>query len=62
MPGHSAGAAAVWGIEADSPEDLFEFAKKLWPVGTLSLTLKVKGGSPEWRAIGNEKILQRLRA
>jgi hypothetical protein len=45
----------------DEVEDLFEFAKKLWPVGTLSLTLKVKGGSPEWRAIGNE-ILQRLRA
>jgi hypothetical protein len=60
-PGHSAGATAVWDIEADEVEDLFEFAKKLWPVGTLSLTLKVKGGSPEWRAIGNG-ILQRLRA
>jgi hypothetical protein len=60
-PGHSAGATALWEIEADELEDLFEFAKKLWPVGTLSLTLKVKGGSPEWRAMGDE-ILQRLRA
>jgi hypothetical protein len=60
-PGHSTGATALWEIEADELEHLFEFAKKLWPVGTLSLTLKVEGGSPEWRAMGNE-ILQRLRA
>jgi hypothetical protein len=61
MPGRSAGATAVWEIEAEELEDLFEFAKKLRPMGTLSLTLRVKGGSPEWRAMGNE-ILQRLRA
>jgi len=61
MPGQPAGAIAVWNIAAEELEDLFEFAKKLWPVGTLSLTMKVTGGSPEWRALGNE-ILQRLRA
>ena len=51
MPGHSAGATAVWEVEAEELEDLFEFAKKLWPVGTVSLTLRVEGGSPELRAM-----------
>ena len=60
-PEHLADATAQWNVEADSPEELFEFTKKLWQLGTLSRTLKAKSCSAESRAKGNE-ILQRLRA
>jgi len=60
-PEHLAGATAIWNVEADSPEELLEFAKKLWRLGTLSRTLKAKSCSRESRAKGDE-ILQRLRA
>jgi len=56
-PEHFASATAEWNVEANSTEELFEFTKKLWRLGTLSRTLKAKSGRPEE---GN-KILQRLR-
>jgi len=56
-----ANGTAEWSIEADSPEALLDFGRKVWDVGTLAQTLKAKSSTPWSRAEG-EKLLQRLRA
>src|SRR5262245_2596250 len=60
-PEHIASSEAEWAIETDSPDELFEFGKKLWRFGTLSQTLKPESCTPESRAKG-DGVLQRLRA
>jgi hypothetical protein len=59
-PEHIARSEAEWAIETDSPDELFEFSKKLWRFGTLSQTLKAESCTPESRAKGDQ-VLQRLR-
>jgi len=59
-PEHLANSEAEWGIETDSPDELFDFGKKVWHIGTLSRTLKAESCTPESRAKGDQ-VLQRLR-
>lgn len=60
-PEHLASSKAEWAIEADSPDQLLQFGKKLWRLGTLSETLKAESCTRESRANGDH-VLQRLRA
>ena len=51
---------AEWDIDADSPQSLLDFGRKLWGTGTLSRTLTARSSSTESRAKG-EEILRLLR-
>ncbi len=57
----TAPGTAEWSIEAESPEALLDFGRKLWSVGTLAQTLKAQSCTQESRTRG-EELLQRLRA
>jgi hypothetical protein len=52
------GPFADWRIQAESEEWLYDFAKRVWDLGSLSKTLKAEVGNPN--AIG-PRVLQRLR-
>ncbi len=61
VPGTDAAGAADWIILTASPEALSSFCRKLWPLGTLSRTLKARSCTAQSRASG-ERVFERLRA
>jgi hypothetical protein len=59
-PEDLASGVAQWSVEADSPEALLDFGRRLWGIGTLAQTLTARSCTPQSRAAGDE-VLQRLR-